>query len=109
MYFREVLPVILNVNRSHVRNGSVASLGWRIFEGTGSPVIFGATAPPLVENASLALITSTVLPLLVVVVSCIVIRHRRLDLDASLGVFICISILVSPISWPHYQVLLAIQ
>jgi uncharacterized membrane protein YhdT len=47
------------------------------------------------------------LPVLLLLVASWVVRRQR-SLDVSLGVMIAVSILMGPISWPHYVVLAAI-
>ncbi len=67
----------------------------------------GITAPPLIQSAPAASAASAVLPALILLVSLITLRRQR-SLARSLGLLICVSILVSPISWSHYLVLAAI-
>ena len=106
-YLTQVLPQVAAAYRAAAANISVWTLGWRVFSGTGSTVIPSITASPLIKSALAALVVSAVVPALVLLIACLAVRKRR-SLDASLGVMVCVSILVSPISWGHYLVLAAI-
>ena len=108
-YITGVAPVEAETYRAAMPNISVASLGWRLFEGTVSPGagIYGVTAPPLVRSAPAALIVSVGLPALVLLAACLIVRRQR-SLDVSLGVMICASILISPVSWAYYMLLASI-
>src|SRR3990172_1765021 len=114
-YFSEVLPKESETYRAVVSNLSVWSFGWRAFDGTGPTAsgsvvlsgLYGVTAPPLVSSATAALITSTGLAALVLASAYLGVRRVR-GLSASLGLMICASILISPVSWGHYLVLAAI-
>jgi len=106
-YLREVLPGVAYAYRAHAWNISAWSLGWRMFDGTGSSVLAGIDAPPLARSAPAALVVSAGVPIVVLLLSCLIARKQR-DPDASFGVMVCASILVSPISWGHYLVLAAV-
>jgi len=106
-YFTAVLPLVNQIYHAHAWNISVFSIGWRLFEGTGSSVLEGIVAPPAIHSAGAASLVSVALPCFVLLAACFALRRQR-ALDVSLGVMLCISILVSPISWNHYLVLAVI-
>jgi alpha-1,2-mannosyltransferase len=106
-YFTTVLPLVTRIYRASWGNLSISSLGWRIFYGTGSEMITGTVAPPLVRCTAAAEVASVALPCLVLLVACLAVRRQR-SVDVSLGVLVSVSILTMPISWPHYLVLAAI-
>jgi len=85
-------------------NFSLWTIGWKLFEGTGSPVAVGISAPPLVQSSVLARVVSVALPLGFLVVG-LVLAVRAQSFDASYGILICTIILVSPVAWRHYLVL----
>ncbi|MBC7261484.1 MAG: DUF2029 domain-containing protein, partial [Chloroflexi bacterium] len=47
-YFTMVLPLVNQCYRAHAWNISLSSIGWRFFDGTGSPVLQGLVAPPVI-------------------------------------------------------------
>ncbi len=106
-YFSTVLPLVSRSYRADPWSFSVWSLGWRVFDGTGSKVIIGLEAPPLVRSALAAQVVSVALPCLVLLAACLAVRRQR-TLDVSFGVMISVSILTAPISWSHYLVLAVI-
>ncbi|MBC7232237.1 MAG: DUF2029 domain-containing protein [Chloroflexi bacterium] len=106
-YFTAVLPLVNQIYHAHAWNISVFSIGWRFFDGTGSAVLEGIVAPPAIHSARVAPLVSVALPCLVLLAACFTLRKQR-ALETSLGVMLCISILVSPISWNHYMVLAVI-
>ena len=108
-YFTEVLPAAHDPFRGSNLSISAWGLGWRLFEGTGSPMPVHAwlTAPPLVESPVAARVVAAGLPALIFGVACWW-AWKGSCLDGSLGVMICASLLVSPIAWWHYLVLIFI-
>ncbi len=108
-YFTEVLPAAPDPFRGSNLSISAWSLGWRLFEGTGSPIAAHAwlTAPPLVTSPVAAGAVAAGLPALILGVACWWASKGRC-LDGSLGMMICASLLVSPVAWWHYLVLIFI-
>lgn len=107
-YFTEVLPADDALFHSEVHNLSVSGLAWRIFEGTGPGIITGGiTAPPLIQSPVSAVIVTYFGSLLLLITAGTWIYRQR-NLDLSIGVMICISLLISPVCWDSYLVLLAI-
>jgi hypothetical protein len=106
-YLTRVLPLVNSTYRGHALNLSISSLGWRVFHGTGSHILPGIVAPPLIESAPAALVTSIGLPCLLLLGACLAVRNQC-SLDVSFGVMVGVSVLTVPISWDHYLVLAAI-
>jgi hypothetical protein len=103
-YFTDAAPLVQRGFCAHVANQSLASIGWRVFEGTGPIKWSGVASPPLVRCVWLAPVTAFLLPLLAVALACRAVWNRH-DAEESLGLFLCVSILVSPVSWEYYRVL----
>ncbi len=107
-YFRvggEVAPLY----RSHVGNFSLWTVGWRLFDGTGSPVLANpTTAPPLISAPSLAPLISLLLPVLITVVALISVLRFH-DIEGEFAFLICVSVLVNPVAWNHYLMLALIS
>jgi hypothetical protein len=85
-------------------NFSTWTVGWRVFEGTGSSVVKGISAPPLVQSLGLARIVSIGLPLVVLTIG-LLLAIRARSFDTAFGILVCVSILISPVAWRHYLVL----
>ena len=106
-YLTRVLPMVTRLYRASDGNISVWTVGWRVFDGTRSEVLAGISAPPLVHSTQTAVVVSAALPAIILLGSLIAVRRQRSE-ARSLGLMICVSVLVSPISWGHYLILAAI-
>lgn len=104
-YYTKVVGDVSTLYRSHVSNFSLWGFGWRLFDGTGSQVIAGATAPPILVSPTLARAIALILPLSLLIVGLILARRMH-DFDAAFSIMICVSILINPIAWVHYMILL---
>lgn len=106
-YYLKVGPGVSALCRAHAGNSSLCSIGWRLFEGTGSSLLAGIEAPPLAYAPKLAQWVSFALPLAVLSIGLwLALRARNFDL--SFGIMVCLSLLVSPWVWPFYFALLVI-
>jgi hypothetical protein len=110
-YFLLVLPAITKGYEGYSPNQSLWTLGYRLFAGTGwahfyAADVLGVIAAPLISAAWLAPIISAALPALLALGAAWTTRHR--SVDHTLGAFLCLSVLVSPIAWVHYLVLIII-
>jgi hypothetical protein len=100
-YYLRVGASILPLYRAHIANFSLWSLGWRVFDGTGSSVLVGVEAPPLVAAPYMAKLASWGIPLMWLVIT-LILAVRAHHLDISFAMLTCTSILVTPITWHHY-------
>jgi hypothetical protein len=80
---------------AHEENFSLWTVGWRVFEGTGSPIQYGVNAPPLFDAPSIAPFFSIALPLAMLIMGLLFAIKAR-SFDTSFGILVCIMILVSP-------------
>lgn len=103
-YFTRVLPLVNGLYRSSAWNSSTWALGWRIFDGTGSTAQPGIVAAPILDAPELAAPTAAILTLAMVGFAGYLAWRQR-HLDPALGIAICVSIVVSPVSWDYYRVL----
>ncbi len=103
-YFTQALPIVNEGYKAQSSNISLASIGWKLFDGTGSAMALGATAPPLIKSLLVARVVSLVLPIGALVAGALVAIRMGSTLWA-FALMICISILVSPISWSFYLIL----
>jgi hypothetical protein len=102
-YYLKVGPSVSSLFHAHGANFSLWSLGWRLFEGTGSPNPFGGyvTAPPLVNAPSIATFISASFVMALLIVS-LLLTCRARNFDTSFGILICLMILISPVAWEIY-------
>jgi len=100
-YFFEVSGQVFDSYKSAEYNLSLWTVGWRLFQGTGSPVLKDMHAHPLVNAPAIAPIVS-ILVVGTVLMAGLVLAWRMRDSDSSFGILTCVSILISPVAWPHY-------
>jgi hypothetical protein len=103
-FYLEVGGPVSALYHAYEDNFSVWTVGWRVFEGTGSSVVEGINAPPLIQSLGLARIVSIGLPLAVLAIG-VLLAIRARSYDTAFGILVCVSILVSPVAWRHYLVL----
>jgi hypothetical protein len=106
-YFTTVLPLVSSSYGAHEWNLALSSVGWRIFVGTGSDVLPGLTAPPLIHSRPAAVLISLALPALALLLACQAVRQQD-DLDRSLALMVSVSMVTMPISWGTNLLLVAI-
>ncbi len=107
VYLTQVLPTVTRFYQANPYNISAWTVGWRLFDGTDAGILPGISAPPLVQSAPAAAVVSALLPALILLASLVTVWRQRSE-ARSLGLMICVSIMVSPISWNHYLLLTAI-
>lgn len=103
-YYFKIGPSVASLYHSYISNFSLWSLSWKVLEGTGSKVLVGITAPPLIIAPELAEYTACIIPLAILATG-LCLALKTADFDISFGILICASLLVSPVTWYHYLVL----
>jgi uncharacterized membrane protein len=103
----EVSAAVTPLYRAHEGNFSLWTIGYRLFEGTGSPGLSGIVAPPLISIPGLAAPFSLALLVVVLIVSMLLAVYHQ-SFDAGYSLVVCCSLLVSPIFWVVYLILLLI-
>ncbi|MBN1888871.1 MAG: DUF2029 domain-containing protein [Thermoflexales bacterium] len=102
-YYVHIGPQVFSLYRNHGSSFSTPSLIWRLFEGTGSPLMEGMIAPPLVNAVwaaqPLSMLVSLSLVGLVLYVT------RKSSFEGAFGVLVCVSLSISPVAWMHYLTL----
>jgi hypothetical protein len=106
-YYLEVGPQVGPLYRSHERNFSAWSLGFRLLDGTYSPVIAGIEAPPLIYAPALAPYLSILITGSFVLLG-LWMALRAHSFDTSIAILAGISLLANPIAWSHYLVLVVL-
>jgi hypothetical protein len=115
-YYLNVGPSTAALYRAFAHNLSLWSIGWRIFTGTWSPALTGPKAPPLLFSTQLAVVTSLFLTgsvLIAALAASAKAGKEKKDgndirFDLAYGMMICVCLLISPLTWPHYLVLTAL-
>ncbi|MCI0391552.1 MAG: DUF2029 domain-containing protein [Acidobacteria bacterium] len=118
-YYTDAGPSAAALHQAHAHNLSLWSVGWRAFSGTWSLAVTGVNAPPIFFSSRLAVGASLLLTgaalILGLVASVESDRYGRygkaggaVNFDLAYGMMICVCLLVSPLTWPHYLILLAL-
>lgn len=104
-YYLNIGMSVSSLYHAHISNFSLWTIGWRIFDGTGSPVLNvpGVYAPPLFSAPAIAPFISIAIPFAMLIFGSIFALQAR-TLDTSFGILICLMILVSPVTWDHYLI-----
>ncbi len=107
LYFRTIGPTVAGYYRGYSRNMSLWSVGWKLFDGTGSPVLAGIAMPPLFKSQSLAVAAAYGMALLAAgYFARLCVKSRTLE--GSFGIALGGSLLISPLCWSHYLVVMAL-
>jgi hypothetical protein len=106
-YYTNIARNVSSYYRGYAFNHSLHTLGWRLFHRTGSNILSGFSAKPLFLSSELASFLSLAAPLGLLVWAFWFVL-QKIDLDLEFAFMLCVSILVSPVVWIHYFVLLII-
>jgi hypothetical protein len=107
-YYLQVTRQVGVIYRSFLKNYSLWSIGYRFFEGTrpiGEGYIY---APPLLYLPKIAPYVSAGLAILFFIVGLFWAARSR-NKEIAYSILILVIVLVSPISWDHYYVLITIS
>jgi hypothetical protein len=106
-YYLRVMEQVTTIYHSFINNYSLWSIGYRLLEGT-TPFGDGSiSALPLISLPKLAPFVSAGLVILFLITGLLWAKGSK-DPDIAYSIMICVSILISPISWDHYYVLIII-
>jgi hypothetical protein len=107
-YYLHVSSQVLTIYQSAMHNLSLWSIGFRLFGGTGSKIMDNyISAPPLVYLPKIAPIVSMIL-IITFLVGGLVWASKSKDFNIAFAIMVCVILLVSPLSWAHYFILLVI-
>jgi len=102
-YYLKIGSSVSELYHSYYFNFSLWTMGWRIFDGTGSQVLSGVNAPPLFNAPAIAPIISLAISFAMFIIG-LAFAFKARDFDTSFGIVICLMILVSPIAWNHHLI-----
>jgi hypothetical protein len=106
-YYLQVTTQVSAVYHSFLKNYSIWSIGYRLFEGTQAPDANFITSPPLINLPQIAGLTSAVFAVVFLAVGLIWATRLKSN-DFAYSIMICVAIAVSPITWDHYYLMLII-
>jgi len=100
-YYLKIGPSVAAIYRSHEANYSIWTWGQRLFLG----INLNATTrtAPIYQSETLARVTTVGLPFLALLIGLISALRMR-DMDLAFCLLVVVSLLVSPVLWPHYFV-----
>jgi len=105
-YYVHVGAEVARLYRSASYNYSMAAVGWRVFAGTNDSALGDSlTIRPLVPCPAIAGIAAAALPVFVLAAGLYLAYKMRVQ-SLAFGVMVCVSVLVCPVSWIHYLVLM---
>ena len=103
-YYLVVSQQVATLYRAYSANFSLFSIGYRLFDGTKSPALFGVEAPPLFLSPQAADIVGYLIPGFFLVFT-LYLALRIKDFNLSFVILMSSSLLVNPIVWHHYLIL----
>jgi hypothetical protein len=107
-YYLRVTLQVSAIYHGFLKNFSIWSIGYRLFEVTkpiGSDYI---SAPPMINLQKLALPVSAGLVIAFLLVGLIWAIHVKY-LEIAFSILVCVIVAISPISWDHYYVMIIIS
>lgn len=106
-YYLKIGPEVSSLYRSDLNNFSTWSVGWRLFaeHQTNSPI--NLEAAPLAHVPAVAPYVSAAATL-VVLAAALVLARRARSFDVAFAILVCVSVVVNPVAWNLYLVLLLI-
>jgi hypothetical protein len=107
-YYLQISMQVSAVYHGFLKNYSLWSIGYRLFEGSGSVGKDLISAPPLVNLPSIAPWVSAGLAAAFLIAG-LIMAIRVMDMEIAFSIIICVIVLVSPITWDHYYVMLIIS
>jgi hypothetical protein len=104
-YYLTAMKDLSGAYRSFAFNYSLWTVGPRLFSGTESEVLVGLIAPPLIESSVLANAVSILLPLFFIILG-LKWALRAKKMNTAFAIMVGVSVLVNPVAWVHYFVIL---
>jgi hypothetical protein len=108
-YYLKVSAQVFNIYHAIMNNLSLWSIGYRLFEGTGSAYFVNYfKAPPLIAIPGLAPLVSAGLVVAFLMTGMIWAVHSC-DVETAFAILVCIIVAISPITWDHYFVMIILS
>jgi hypothetical protein len=107
-YYLQVSSQVFAAYQGVMHNWSLWTIGYRLFEGTGSKLFTSfINAPALIYIPKLAPIFSGLLVAAFLIWG-LLRATRSIDIDTAMAIMVCMIIGISPVVWEHYFVMLII-
>jgi len=107
--YLKVTSQVVNFWRLVWDNTSLWSIGYRLFEGTKTTIVYNTLeAPPLIFMPKIAPLVSTILVVGFLLIGLVFALHSK-DVDVDFAILACVIVAISPISWDHYFVMIIIS
>jgi hypothetical protein len=108
-YYLKVSAQVYTIYHAVMNNLSLWSIGYRLFEGTGSTYFANFfKAPPLIAIPGLAPLFSAGLVAAFLIAGMVWAVHSS-DIETAFAILVCIIVAISPITWNHYFVMIIIS
>ena len=107
-YYLRVTMQVTAIYHSFLKNYSLWSIGYRLFDGTRPTGGNYISAPPIIDLPQIAPIVSAGLAAAFLLAGLIWALRSR-DQDIAYAIVVCVIVGVSPISWDHYYVMIVIS
>lgn len=107
-YYLHVTMQVSEIYHSFLKNYSLWSIGYRLFEGTRPTGGDFISAPPLVNLPNVAPLVSAGLAAIFLIAG-LIWAIRSVDRDIAFSIIVCVIVAISPISWDHYYVMIIIS
>lgn len=108
-YYLKVSAQVFTIYHAIMNNLSLWSIGYRLFEGTGSTYYINYfKAPPLIAIPGLAPLVSAGLVAAFLMAGMIWAVHSH-DVETAFAILVCIMVAISPITWDHYFVMIIVS
>ena len=107
-YYLRVSTQVIKVWHGYMVNFSLWSIGYRLFEGMGSPIMKDLfRVPPIINLPWVSPLVSIglVVGFLLFGLVCAI---RSIELETAFSILVCVIIVISPVSWDHYYVMIII-
>lgn len=104
-YYTKVGTTVSALYREVDVNYSASAFGWRLFAETGSAFITSIRISPLIKWQLAAKICSVLFPVIVLAAGLWLANNSK-SFDTAFALLLCVSLLVNPVAWNHYFVIL---
>jgi hypothetical protein len=107
-YYLNVSSQVFSIYKAVMHNVSLWTIGYRLFSGTGTNLLPNyISAPPLVYIPQIAFLFSGLLVITYLVWG-LICASCSITVDSAFGILVCLILCLSPVTWPHYYVMLII-
>ena len=107
-YYLRVSAQVIKVWHGYILNFSLWSIGYRLFEGMRSPIMWDIFRVPPIINLQWASPLISIGIVLGFLLFGLIWAIRSIELETAFSILVCVIIAISPVSWDHYYVMIII-